>query len=101
MDTGDCRIQLQPDSRKRIVDKIMETLKRHLLFSGQEGLQELKKFSIRFEEKIYTTATNQEMFSMEIRSQNAMPTTPMDRVDAFDGDQVSKCHAHCPHGSSS
>nr|XP_034897863.1 mediator of RNA polymerase II transcription subunit 15a-like [Populus alba] len=80
MDTGDCRIQLQPDSRKRIVDKIMETLKRHLLFSGQEGLQELKKFSIRFEEKIYTTATNQEMFSMEIRSQNAMPTTPMDRV---------------------
>ncbi|KAI5593694.1 hypothetical protein BDE02_03G029200 [Populus trichocarpa] len=48
MDTGDWRIQLQPDSRKRIVDKIMETLKRHLLFSGQEGLQELKKFAIRF-----------------------------------------------------
>uniref|UniRef100_A0A2K2B0K3 Mediator complex subunit 15 KIX domain-containing protein n=1 Tax=Populus trichocarpa TaxID=3694 RepID=A0A2K2B0K3_POPTR len=55
----------------------METLKRHLLFSGQEGLQELKKFSICFEEKIYTTTTNQ-MLSMEIRSQNAMPTVPMD-----------------------
>ena len=27
--------------------------------SGQEGLQELKKFAIRFQEKIYTTATNQ------------------------------------------
>ncbi|XP_034909799.1 mediator of RNA polymerase II transcription subunit 15a-like [Populus alba] len=85
MDTGDWRIQLRPDSRKRIVDKIMETIKRHLLFSGQEGLQELKKFAIRFEDKIYTTATNQydylckislEMLSMEIRSQNAMPTAP-------------------------
>ncbi|KAI5593655.1 hypothetical protein POPTR_003G014156v4 [Populus trichocarpa] len=77
MDTGDWRIQMQPDSRKRIVDKIMETLKRHLLFSGQEGLQELKKIAIRLEEKIYTTATNQsdylrkislEILSMEIRS---------------------------------
>jgi len=38
---------------------IMETLKRHLLFSSQEALQELKKFAIRVEEKIYTTATNQ------------------------------------------
>ncbi|KAJ6932308.1 hypothetical protein NC651_007899 [Populus alba x Populus x berolinensis] len=86
MNTGDWRIQLRPDSRKRIVDKIMETLKRHLLFSGQEGLQELKKFAIRFEEKIYITATNQSDYlrktsldlSMEIRSQNAMPTAPMD-----------------------
>ncbi|KAJ6932333.1 hypothetical protein NC651_007916 [Populus alba x Populus x berolinensis] len=77
MDTGDWRIQLRPDSRKRIVDKIYV----------QEGLQELKKFAIRFEEKIYTTATNQydylrkislEMLSMEIRSQNTMPTAPMD-----------------------
>ncbi|KAI5593578.1 hypothetical protein BDE02_03G023100 [Populus trichocarpa] len=65
----------------------METLKRHLLFSGEEGLQELKKIAIRFEEKIYTTATNQsdylrkislEILLMEIRSQNAMPTAPMD-----------------------
>jgi hypothetical protein len=31
----------------------METLKRHLLFSGQEALQELKKFAIRVEEKNY------------------------------------------------
>nr|TKS04617.1 hypothetical protein D5086_0000140860 [Populus alba] len=59
IDTGDWRIQLQPDSRKRIVDKIIEILKRHLPFSGQEGLQELKKIAVRFEEKIYTAATNQ------------------------------------------
>lgn len=37
----------------------METLKRHLPFSGQEGLQELKQIAIRFEEKIYSAATNQ------------------------------------------
>ena len=37
----------------------METLKRHLPFSGQEGLQELKKIAARFEEKIYTAATSQ------------------------------------------
>ncbi|KAI5593556.1 hypothetical protein BDE02_03G021600 [Populus trichocarpa] len=68
----------------------METLKRHLPFSAQEGLQELKKIAIRLEEKIYTTATNQfdylrkislEMLLMEIRSPNAMPATPMDPED--------------------
>jgi PAX-interacting protein 1 len=37
----------------------IEILKRHLPFSGQEGLQELKKIAVRFEEKIYTAATNQ------------------------------------------
>jgi hypothetical protein len=37
----------------------METLKRHLPVSGQEGLQELKKIAIRFEEKIYTAAVSQ------------------------------------------
>ncbi|CAH9141368.1 unnamed protein product [Cuscuta epithymum] len=60
----------------------METLKRHLLFSGQEGLQELKKIDVRFEEKIYAAATNQsnylrkislKMLSMETKSaQNPM-----------------------------
>ncbi|XP_061981773.1 mediator of RNA polymerase II transcription subunit 15a-like isoform X2 [Populus nigra] len=82
MDTGDWRTQLQPDSRQRIVNKIMETLKRHLPFSGQEGLQELKKIAIRFEEKIYTSATNQfdylrkislKMLTMETKSQNTIP----------------------------
>ncbi|CAH9099907.1 unnamed protein product [Cuscuta epithymum] len=82
LETGDWRAQLQPDSRQRIVNKIMETLKRHLPFSGQEGLQELKKIAVRFEEKIYAAATNQsdylrkislKMLSMETKSaQNPM-----------------------------
>ncbi|CAK7356973.1 unnamed protein product [Dovyalis caffra] len=84
MDTGDWRTQLQPDSRQRIVNKIMETLKRHLPFSGQEGLQELKKIAVRFEEKIYAAATSQsdylrkislKMLTMETKSQpNSLPS---------------------------
>lgn len=37
----------------------METLKKHLPTSVPEGLNELRKIAIRFEEKIYTAATNQ------------------------------------------
>ncbi|KAL8108576.1 mediator of RNA polymerase II transcription subunit 15a [Apium graveolens] len=50
---------LQPDARRRIINKIMDTLKRHLPFSGQEGLVELEKIAVRFEEKIYDAATSQ------------------------------------------
>ncbi|KAB2616794.1 mediator of RNA polymerase II transcription subunit 15a-like [Pyrus ussuriensis x Pyrus communis] len=81
MDAGDWRSQLQADSRQRIVNKIMDTLKRHLPFSGQDGLQELSKIAVRFEEKIYTAATSQsdylreislKMLTMETKSQNLM-----------------------------
>ncbi|KAF3673834.1 Mediator of RNA polymerase II transcription subunit 15a [Capsicum annuum] len=81
MDSGDWRTQLLPDSRQRIVNKIMETLKRHLPVSGQEGVQELKKIAVRFEEKIYSAATSQQdylrkislkMLTMETKSQNPM-----------------------------
>ena len=38
----------------------MDTLKKHLLpVSGPEGLVELRKIAQRFEEKIFTAATNQ------------------------------------------
>ncbi|XP_062012017.1 mediator of RNA polymerase II transcription subunit 15a isoform X2 [Rosa rugosa] len=84
MDAGDWRSQLQQDSRQRIVNKIMDTLKRHLPFSGQEGLHELKKIAVRFEEKIYTAATSQsdylrkislKMLTMETKSQNPIGTS--------------------------
>ncbi|GMY18078.1 mediator of RNA polymerase II transcription subunit 15a-like isoform X5 [Fagus crenata] len=79
MDSVDWRTQLQPDSRHRIVNMIMETLKRHLPVSGQERLQELEKIAIRFEEQIYTAATSQpdylqkislKLLKMETKSQN-------------------------------
>nr|GMC71987.1 mediator of RNA polymerase II transcription subunit 15A-like isoform X3 [Ipomoea batatas] len=59
VETVDWRAQLQPESRQRIVNKIMETLKRHLPFSGPEGLHELRKVAVRFEEKIYAVAVSQ------------------------------------------
>ncbi|KAJ0075129.1 hypothetical protein Patl1_34638 [Pistacia atlantica] len=71
MDTGDWRNHLQPDSRQRIVNKITDTLQRHLPFPG---LNELKKIAGRFEEKIYTAATSQ-MLSMDSKSQNPMPNS--------------------------
>ncbi|KAJ9178982.1 hypothetical protein P3X46_010817 [Hevea brasiliensis] len=82
IDTGDWRAQLQPDSRHRIVNKIMETLKRQVPFSGQEGLEELKIIAIRFEEKIYTAAISQsdylrkislKMLTLESKSQKPVP----------------------------
>ncbi|KAA8519372.1 hypothetical protein F0562_013628 [Nyssa sinensis] len=89
MDAGNWRDQLQPESRQRIVNKIMETLKDHLPFSGQEGQQELKKIAVRFEEKIFTASTSQsdylrkislKMLTMVEKSQNtivnSLPANP-------------------------
>ncbi|KAM0029641.1 putative coactivator CBP, KIX domain superfamily, mediator complex subunit 15, KIX [Helianthus debilis subsp. tardiflorus] len=79
METGDWRAQLAADSRERIIYEILDTLKRHLPYSGDEGLEELKKIAVRFEEKVYTAATSQsdylqkiplKMLTMETRSQN-------------------------------
>ncbi|XP_061340033.1 mediator of RNA polymerase II transcription subunit 15a-like isoform X1 [Gastrolobium bilobum] len=81
MDTSDWRAQLPPDSRQRIVNKIMDTLKKHLPVSGHEGLAELRKIAQRFEEKIFRAATSQsdylrkislKMLTMETKSQNTM-----------------------------
>ncbi|KAM5582714.1 hypothetical protein ABKV19_002913 [Rosa sericea] len=58
-DAGDWRMYLMPDSRQIVVNKIFETLKMHLPFSGQEGLLELKRIGLRFEEKVYATASSQ------------------------------------------
>ncbi|KAM0029643.1 putative coactivator CBP, KIX domain superfamily, mediator complex subunit 15, KIX [Helianthus debilis subsp. tardiflorus] len=78
-ESGDWRAQLAADSRERITYKILDTLKRHLPYSGDEGLEELKKIAVRFEEKVYTAATSQsdylqkiplKMLTMETRSQN-------------------------------
>ncbi|KAJ9537227.1 hypothetical protein OSB04_029960 [Centaurea solstitialis] len=90
MGSGDWRSQLQADARQRIVNKIMDTLKRHLPFSGAEGLQELNRIAVRFEEKIYSAATSQsdylrkitlKMLSMETRSENPMSYSTLNGVN--------------------
>ncbi|KAL8545665.1 hypothetical protein ACS0TY_005703 [Phlomoides rotata] len=48
-------------SRQRIVNKIVETLRRHLRFSEQgEGLQVLIDMAARFEESVYSTARSRQ-----------------------------------------
>ncbi|GAB4832120.1 hypothetical protein Ancab_006139 [Ancistrocladus abbreviatus] len=83
-EAGDWRSQLQADYRQRIASQIMETLKRHLPVSDQEGLQDLRKIAMRFEERIYTAATSQsdylrkitsKIFTMESKSQNSIPNS--------------------------
>ncbi|KAM0830411.1 hypothetical protein ACQ4PT_066233 [Festuca glaucescens] len=58
----------------------LETLRRYLPVSVPEGLNELQRIAVRFEEKIYTAATSQsdylrkvslKMLSMETRTQQA------------------------------
>ncbi|PKI44211.1 hypothetical protein CRG98_035394 [Punica granatum] len=77
----DWRNHLPQESRQRIVNKIMETLKRHLPFSGPEGLHELRKIAVRFEERIFHAAANRpdylrqislKMLTMETKSQNSV-----------------------------
>uniref|UniRef100_A0A5B6ZGQ6 Putative mediator of RNA polymerase II transcription subunit 15a-like n=1 Tax=Davidia involucrata TaxID=16924 RepID=A0A5B6ZGQ6_DAVIN len=86
VDATNWRAQLLPDSRQIIVNKIMETLKRHLPFPGQEGLQELNKIAVKFEEKIFTAATSQsdylrkislKMIAMATKYQNPMGNSLM------------------------
>ncbi|WZY97904.1 hypothetical protein YC2023_070233 [Brassica napus] len=80
INNGEWRKQLPPDSRQKIVNKIMETLSRHLPSSGPEGINDLRRIAARFEEKTFSGAVNQtdylrkismKMLTMETKSQNA------------------------------
>ncbi|WVY91693.1 hypothetical protein V8G54_037207, partial [Vigna mungo] len=87
MDTSDWRAQLPPDARQRIVNKIMDTLKKHIPFTGPDGLQELWQIAKRLEENIFTAATSQpdylrkismKMLTMETKSQNTLANSQVD-----------------------
>ncbi|KAI0512382.1 hypothetical protein KFK09_013021 [Dendrobium nobile] len=88
--SSDWRSQLQPEARQRIVNKIMDTLRRHLPVAAPEGMTELKKIAVRFEEKIYAAAVNQsdylrkisiKMLSMETKTQQNAPMNPQPGVN--------------------
>ncbi|MFS7922753.1 putative coactivator CBP, KIX domain superfamily, mediator complex subunit 15, KIX [Helianthus anomalus] len=66
LEPGDWRATVQADSRQRIVNKIMETLKRHVPFDGPEGLQELMKMAMKFEQRMYTECTSQSDYLRKI-----------------------------------
>lgn len=58
MESVDWRTQFPPDARHKLVNKIMNHLKKQFPFSEQEKLHELKSIALRFEEKIYAAATS-------------------------------------------
>jgi len=55
---GDWRTQLQPETRSRMVNKIMEALKKNSPVSVPERLSGLQKSAVLVEEKMYTAATS-------------------------------------------
>ncbi|RZC52889.1 hypothetical protein C5167_021328, partial [Papaver somniferum] len=58
-DAANWRTQIQPGSRHTVVTKIMETLKTQIPNAGPEGLVELNKIAVRFEQEIFNAATSQ------------------------------------------
>lgn len=111
MKSGDWRVQLQADSREKMVNRIMDAMKIHNKVSGNEGLQELKKVALSIEEKVFTAATTEsdymrkicfKILTIETGSQNPMPdansASPSDpqncmrdseSVDTLDLDQTT------------
>ncbi|XP_058728876.1 uncharacterized protein LOC131601141 isoform X2 [Vicia villosa] len=88
MNTSYWRAQLPPDTRPRIVNKILDSLKRHFPISVSGGLLELQKIAQEFEDKIFMSAISQsdylrkislKLLTMETKSQstvtnNILPT---------------------------
>ncbi|XP_021320025.1 uncharacterized protein LOC110436815 isoform X2 [Sorghum bicolor] len=65
---GDWRAQLQPERRSKIVNKIVLTLRKHLPVQVPEGqgLVELQRIAVRFEDKVYAAATTQAEYLRKI-----------------------------------
>ncbi|AES68214.1 transcription cofactor, putative [Medicago truncatula] len=73
IDTSDWRGQFPPESRQRIVNKIMDTILRHLSISGEKGLHELRMAAQRFEEKNLKAATTTSQVHLKL--ENTRQTT--------------------------
>uniref|UniRef100_A0ACD5Z8U8 Uncharacterized protein n=1 Tax=Avena sativa TaxID=4498 RepID=A0ACD5Z8U8_AVESA len=56
---ADWRAQLRHDDRTRIVNNILETLKVNFAESHLGALNELQNIAVRFEHRMFTTATSQ------------------------------------------
>ncbi|VVA27319.1 PREDICTED: mediator of RNA [Prunus dulcis] len=69
MEPVDWRTQFPADSRERVVNKIMNTLRKRFPSSDSEKcISEIKNIALKFEEKIYMVARNQKEYVMKIMS---------------------------------
>ncbi|WZZ18883.1 hypothetical protein YC2023_111972 [Brassica napus] len=80
MATYDWKTQLSFITRQKIVNKILDTLKKVIPLSGQEGINELWRIAVRFEDKVFRGAANRtdylrkislKMLTLEGRRYNA------------------------------
>lgn len=54
------------ECRQKIINKIVEHLQRHCAQTNPDSINELKKIAVRFEDKVYTTAVNQQDYLQRI-----------------------------------
>ncbi|KAG7591825.1 Mediator complex subunit 15 KIX domain [Arabidopsis thaliana x Arabidopsis arenosa] len=67
VDTAAWRTHMPPGSRKKIVNKILEILKKQPPFSGSDqGINELRRIAARFEDNIFRGAVNQTEYLRKI-----------------------------------
>ncbi|XP_042956549.1 mediator of RNA polymerase II transcription subunit 15a-like isoform X1 [Carya illinoinensis] len=66
MEVKEWRDRLSPESRERIVCRIMDILKKQIQSSGRDGLSQIKTLSENFEKKIYESATDENDYLKKI-----------------------------------
>lgn len=103
--TPDWRTQMHPDSRQKVVGKIMSLLRQQVPASGEVQLNEMRSIAIRFEEKIYSSAKDQTDYMRKIalklmamenksRAQNVMPNTSSNSKPPDPGSQNMLSQSH-------
>ncbi|CAN6468876.1 unnamed protein product [Victoria cruziana] len=93
MASEDWRSELPLGARQRIANKIMETLKKYLPTSDPQGLFELHRIAVRFEEKVHAAATSQPDYLRKISIKMlTMEASRMDRLasNSATGIQISQ-----------
>ncbi|XP_020523440.1 uncharacterized protein LOC18435042 isoform X3 [Amborella trichopoda] len=106
---NDWRTKLSADSRQRIVNKILETLKRHFPAGDPIGLSVLTTIAAIFEEKIFTNAENQadylgkislKMLTLETESAmgNSTSSNPTGEKPKYTRSRLDTLKRHFPAG---
>ncbi|PIA27260.1 hypothetical protein AQUCO_08100003v1 [Aquilegia coerulea] len=65
-DNKDWRTRFSSDSRRKVTNEIMETLKRHLPEPSLNVLREVKQIAESFEEKVFSAATSQDDYVLQV-----------------------------------
>ncbi|KAI9186375.1 hypothetical protein LWI28_016605 [Acer negundo] len=106
MNVPDWKNELQPQLRELLVGKMRETLERYCPFSDPASVDVLKKMVIRFEEKIFTSATSKSDYSRKISLKilaldlpRANGSVPFDDVDDCSSPTSSLESANSPAAS--